>query len=147
MEREPIQFQVVCTDLPAQTGSVGALRLGLQVGSAVVQDVETDVESATFRADVEVGRNRRTGMPQFFGPIVQGPTDAQFIYLSWGLRDGETWTIVRRAKLPLAGIGWDLIQQATIGHAPLSLQLNMTDPKGQPLAASIKPHLIQWYCG
>lgn len=142
-ERQPVQFQIEGLNLPGAAWSV--LRLGLQIGAKVVQDVPADAEEVTFRFSAEVGRNRKSGVPQFFGPAIHGPSDGQFVYLSWGQREGETWNIVRRAKLPLAGIGWELIQRATTGQKPVRIQLNMTDARGQPITASIKPNAIEWF--
>ncbi|HEY1620878.1 MAG TPA: DUF5990 family protein [Streptosporangiaceae bacterium] len=78
------------------------------------------------------------------GPYIQGRPGARFIYLSWGTVDGEgTFTMFRRAKLCL-----DAIDPATFDAArrygSLIAHLKLTDTKGHPLCAAIRPPLIRW---
>ena len=78
------------------------------------------------------------------GPYIQGRPGARFIYLSWGtVADDGTFTMVRRAKL-----GLDAIDPATLDAArrygTLIASLKLTDTKGHPLAAAVRPPHIRW---
>ena len=56
---------------------------------------------------------REEEWPNFLGPFVQGPRGGRFIYVNSGTCAGQTdscWT--RRAKIPLKGVGWNLIDRA-----------------------------------
>jgi hypothetical protein len=78
------------------------------------------------------------------GPYIQGRPGARFIYLSWGTVDDDgTFTMFRRAKLWL-----DAIDPATLDAArrygSLIASLKLTDTKGHPLGAAVRPPLIRW---
>jgi hypothetical protein len=78
------------------------------------------------------------------GPYIQGRPGARFIYLSWGTVDDDgAFTMFRRAKLWL-----DAIDPATLDAArqygSLIARLELTDTKGHPLCAAVRPPLIRW---
>jgi hypothetical protein len=78
------------------------------------------------------------------GPYIQGRPGARFIYLSWGtVADDGTFTMFRQAKLRL-----DAIDPATLDAArrygTLIASLKLTDTKGHPLAAALRPPHIHW---
>jgi hypothetical protein len=78
------------------------------------------------------------------GPHIQGRPGARFIYLSWGSVDDDgTFTMFRRAKLWL-----DTIDPATLDAArrygSLVASLKLTDTKGHPLSAAVRPPHIHW---
>jgi hypothetical protein len=80
----------------------------------------------------------------FKGPYIQGPPLGRFIYLSWGTVDHDgTFTMFRRAKLML-----DAVAPSVVGRAEesglLVGSLGLSDPKGNPLCASVRPPLIRW---
>jgi Family of unknown function (DUF5990) len=78
------------------------------------------------------------------GPYIQGPPGGRFIYLSWGtVDDAGTFTLFRRAKLWLDAIPPTAIEDA----ASLGLlvgRLGLTDERGNPLCAAVRPPLIEW---
>ncbi|AWS43783.1 DUF5990 family protein [Streptosporangium sp. 'caverna'] len=81
------------------------------------------------------------------GPYVQGRPEGRFIYLSWSSVDeAGALTLFRRAKLML-----DAVDQATAEAATRSglllARLRLTDAKGQPLCAAVRPPLIEWIAG
>ncbi|WP_018504316.1 DUF5990 family protein [Parafrankia discariae] len=81
------------------------------------------------------------------GPYVQGRPGDRFIYLSWGAVDSAgTFTMFRRAKLML-----DAVDPATLGttreHGLLTARLALTDARGGPLCASVRPPLVEWSAG
>jgi hypothetical protein len=78
------------------------------------------------------------------GPYIQGRPGARFIYLSWGTVDESgAFTLFRRAKLMLDGIAPDIADAATRTGLLLG-RLSLTDAKGHPLCAHVRPPLIAW---
>jgi hypothetical protein len=68
-------------------------------------------------------------------------TGNQFIYLSSGTVDGETFTLFRRAKL------WfdpPRVMHDVVGLGVLVGRLGLTDRKGNPLCAAVRPPTIEW---
>jgi hypothetical protein len=60
-----------------------------------------------FACEVMVRRHPQTGEPDFAGSYVHGKLSERFLYLS--LLNLRTGTWIRRIKVMLAGIGWELI--------------------------------------
>jgi len=78
------------------------------------------------------------------GPYIQGPPGGRFIYLSWvTLDDGQTLTLFRRAKLRLDAVPTAVIDSA-LKLGLLVGRLGLTDDKGNPLCAAVRPPVIQW---
>jgi uncharacterized protein DUF5990 len=79
------------------------------------------------------------------GPHIQGRPGGRFIYLSWGTVDDDagTFTMFRRAKLML-----NAVDPATLNAARRSGQLTgrlqLTDGRGHPLCAAVRPPWITW---
>jgi hypothetical protein len=78
------------------------------------------------------------------GPYIQGPPGGRFIYLSWGTVDeAKNFALFRRAKL-----WFDAIPPAVIDSAAnlglLVARLSLTDHKGNPLCAAVRPPVIEW---
>jgi hypothetical protein len=67
-----------------------------------------------FDFSLPVTDDRKDGLPNFKGPFAQGPPASRFIYVDVGTYAGQKdtpWS--RRMKVPLQGITWTLIRQAT----------------------------------
>ena len=109
------------SDLPIRLVLVDAppgVDFGIQHGSGanyethfVQQRKHGDV---TFDFSLTVTDNRKDGLPNFKGPFAQGPVAGRFIYVDVGTyagQKGTQWS--RRMKVPLQGITWALIRQAT----------------------------------
>lgn len=78
------------------------------------------------------------------GPYIQGRPGGRFLYLSWVTDAGDGHlTMFRRAKLCL-----DAVPAAVLGQAAdrgvLVGRLGLTDHRGNPLCASVRPPLIEW---
>ena len=104
--------------------------------------VRGDAPSVTW--DLDCTTVRTPAGVDLKGPTIHGPPGGRFIYLSWGtVDDAAGFTMFRRAKLML-----DAIAPAVIDHAVerglLVGRLGLTDPKGHPLCAAVRPPVIEW---
>jgi hypothetical protein len=77
------------------------------------------------------------------GPYIQGPPAGRFIYLSWGTVDGDTFTMFRRAKLWFDAVPRHVMRDA-VDSGVLVGRLGLTDQKGDPLCAAVRPPTIEW---
>ena len=78
------------------------------------------------------------------GPQIQGTAGRRFIYLSWGVVDGsDRFTMFRRAKLWLDAVPTAVMAEAC-DRGLLVGRLGLTDDKGHPLCASVRPPRIEW---
>ena len=78
------------------------------------------------------------------GPYIQGRPGGRFIYLCWGNVDDEGgFAIFMRAKLMLDGADPATLEAAS-RHGRLIARLGLTDSRGRPLHASVRPPLISW---
>jgi hypothetical protein len=76
--------------------------------------------------------------------LLPGEPGGRFIYLSWGTVDGTAgFTLFRRAKLWLGAVPADVLDQA-LDLGMLVGRLGLTDPKGNPLCAAVRPPVIDW---
>ncbi len=140
-----IKVLIHCRDLPGskfqeRTG----VRLGIQKGTDVIEDVPADAEGVTFTAPLRVTRNPASGRPNFLGPFAQGTAGERFIYLCWGERRGGNWDGFRRAKLHLSHLSWESIEKAIEDGSTIEAVVNVTDAKGGPLCASVREDKIEW---
>lgn len=81
----------------------------------------------------------------FRGPYVHGKPGDRFLYLNWGTvaADGS-FSLFRRAKLSLSGVDETLVAKALRGAGVLACTVNLTDAKGHPLGARVRPPGIAW---
>jgi hypothetical protein len=134
-----IHLVFVCRDLPPGE----ALRLGIQRGTVVIDDVLGEGDEIPFSFSVTV-RPRQGGI-DFGGPFVQGRPGERFVYLCWGTRDeAGGWEMERRAKIPLVGITPAQAETAGRTGQPIEAALEMTDARGRPVCASYPPDRIAW---
>jgi hypothetical protein len=134
-----------CGPSPDAPGGYHNIHVGVQRRNRrdeLLDLVPGDAPSATWTFDCKVAAS-----PAGFdltGPYIQGPPGGRFIYLSWGTVDDEQqFTLFRRAKLWLAAIPSPTVERA-IDLGFLVGRLGLTDPKGNPRCAAVRPPLIQW---
>jgi hypothetical protein len=150
-------IQLNCTDLPGvEFEGRTKVRLGIQRGQEVIEDVLANARSVTFNCDMRVEKNAKTGKPNFLGPYAHGTPEERFIYLSWGEKRGEKrgekggekegqhWHMFRRAKVHLKHLDWKTVEKALSTGQPIEAVIKMTDKKGGPLCASVKDEYIKW---
>ena len=78
------------------------------------------------------------------GREIQGGPGRRFIYLSWGVVDeAGTFAMFRRAKLWLDAVP-DEVMKAAIASDSLVGRVGLSDDKGRPLCASVRPPRIDW---
>lgn len=93
----------------------------------------------TFEFRVTVKDNRDDGLPNFLGPLAQGPATNRFIYIDIGKSAGQIGSCwERRIKVPLEGITWDMIEKASTKFV-LEARLPGTGSDGGPNCATVKP--------
>lgn len=116
----------------------------LQKGSGHQYETEQTQQAAggdlvfTLSTKVKADKNN---LPDFSGPFVQGPVGERFIYLDIGTMAGQAaspWQ--RRLKIPLRGITWEMMEQAT-GTSLNVLETHVpgTGKDGTPTCATVKP--------
>jgi hypothetical protein len=112
----------------------------LQSGrSDLVSPTRSTGRDISFDFTVRVRSTDGGGPPRFLGPFTQGPPAARFVYICMGTLAGQPdscWT--RRAKVPLRGITWPLVQQA-LGRptARLEARFGGTARDGGPSCATV----------
>jgi hypothetical protein len=118
---------------------------GLQEGKGqtykTVEKQRSRGKDLAFVCTVKVTADREGCRPNFLGPMVQGPPSERFVYLDIGQFAGQVdcpWN--RRLKVPLGGITWDLIKQATTDPAVvLEAHIPGTGKDGGPSCATVHP--------
>ena len=134
MEQQ-LTFRIILESPPA------GVDFGLQKGSGrnyeVVQKQRSKTGDLRFEFDARV-KEGKDGQPVLLGPFVQGPTQERFAYLDIGTYAGQAdscWS--RRLKVPLRGVTWDVVKQASRGV--LETRVPGTGKDGGPTCATVKP--------
>ena len=119
------------------------VRFQMQRGRAeLVPPARESGRALQFDFTVRIGK-RPNGEPNFLGAMTQGPPDARFVYVNSGTLAGQPescWT--RRAKIPLTGITWALIDAAVRGGVALETEMPGLGRDGGPTCATVKS--ISW---
>ena len=104
-----------------------------------IEVLEGEDRPVAFELEVIVRRAKDRPDPDFFGPFAQGPSGGRFFYVCIGnvLAAGDPqWS--GRAKVPLAGIDWSIVDDATMPGRILVAQYQASRPNGQPAYASVQ---------
>ena len=139
------------TDLPGRHRGPTAQRdlhenihVGIGRGDTLSGLVPGDAPAARWQVDVKT-RVRDEGDIDFGGPFVRGTRGARFLYLSKDtVAEDGTSTLFRAAKLWLSVVDPSVIQAAMQPGHRLVGSLGLTDRKGHPLCASVRPPAIVW---
>ena len=140
------RVRIVGTDLPG--GSCGAysdVLVGIQIGQDVVQVARADAARACWEVEV-TGTNLATSKPSVKGPAVRGRGDERFLYLAWLAAGAGGHKMFRRAKLQFDGVETGILKRAARAGILLGT-LSLTDSKGMPVCASVRPPVIVWSVG
>jgi hypothetical protein len=105
--------------------------------------VPGDADAAEFDFTVDI--LPAAGSWDYRGPYVHGKPGERFLYLTWGDRPpGGAFAMFRRAKLHLSPIDAGLVERAAAPGQRLVARLALTDGRGGPRCASIRPPDITW---
>ncbi|MDX1991226.1 MAG: DUF5990 family protein [bacterium] len=85
-----------------------------------LQDKANDLQPGTPRADgaleftctLSAAQQPGSGSPNFTGSFAHGTPAERFLYLSLGTNEGGAWNWLRRIKVPLKAITWELVEAA-----------------------------------
>ena len=142
MERE-LTLRILVEKPPA------GVDFGLQKGRGsnyeTIQTQRSNTGDLRFEFPVRVKQNK-DGAPTFLGPFVQGPPGDRFVYLDIGTYAGQSNTCwSRRLKIPLRGITWDMIDQASNSSkmsdslSALKARVMGKGKDGGPSCGTVKP--------
>ena len=120
-EEIAITIEIVCTELPG-TGH-NALHLGIQRDEEIIEAATADSKRIVFRPTLRARRNA-DGSVNFLGPFAQGPKTERFIYLNWA----STAAVEKGAER----------------DKPIRVELALTNAKGNPVMASVRPDVAKW---
>ena len=120
----------------------GDVDFGIQEGNGndykTVQKQRYTKQDLRFEFPIRV-REGKNGQPNFLGSFAQGPANNRFIYLDIGTYAGQTntpWS--RRLKIPLAGITWQMIEQASDASLVIEVRVPGTGRDGGPTCGTVK---------
>lgn len=140
-----VPVRIVGRRLPGSSWSGRhGIHVGVQCDGEVIGLVPGDAADAIFDIDVDVVADV-AGEPDFRGPYVHGRRGERFVYLSWGEVDGDgTFAMFRRLKLHLAPLVEHETAEKVFAAKRIQAVLELTDTRGRPLAASVRPPWVTW---
>jgi hypothetical protein len=103
-------------------------------------------DAATVGWSFEVVTRRAGDDIDFGGPFVHGRRGDRFLYLSWGVVEGSAFRMFRRAKLHFADADPDVLASA-VETERLRCRVRMTDRRGDPRCARVRPPDAVWTSG
>ena len=120
------------------------IHVGIGRGDTLAGLTPGDAPSAQWQIEVKT-RTTADGETDFGGPFVKGRRGERFLYLSWGtVTDDGAFALFRAAKLWLSDVDSAIVQEAMRPGRCLVGSLGLTDRKGHPLCASVRPPNIVW---
>ncbi len=142
-----VQLRIIGRRLPGSTWSGrSGIHVGVQRGADVIGLVIGDAADAVFDIDLEVEDG--DGGLDFRGPYVHGRRGERFVYLSWGEVDEDgIFSMFRRLRLHLAPLVEHIPAERVLAARRISAVLELTDTRGRPLAASVRPPWVTWRLG
>ncbi len=145
VEMASVPMRIVGRRLPGSSWSGRhGIHVGVQRDTEVVGLVTGDAADAVFDIEVDVVADSN-GDPDFRGPYVHGRRGERFVYLSWGEVDGDgTFAMFRRLKLHLAPLLEQSSAESMLAAKKIQAVLELTDTRGRPLAASVRPPWVTW---
>ncbi len=107
------------------------------------EPVPGDARSARWEVPVVIRRGE--GGIDFGGPFVRGDRTDRSIGLAWGDAPGDgTFRLFRGIKLRLVDVDPGLIEDAMGPGGRLVARLRLTDARGNPICARVRPPYITW---
>lgn len=144
MPKEPkpeivLPLRIILVDPPS------GVDFGIQEGKGndyrTISVKRSKAKNLVLECTISVKGNRNDGLPNFAGPISQGPPSGRFIYIDIGKSAGQfdsCWQ--RRIKIPLETITWDMID-SVLENPKRLLQVTIpgTGKDGGPICATVNP--------
>ncbi|MGP0028968.1 MAG: DUF5990 family protein [Acidimicrobiales bacterium] len=133
-----------CGPSPERPGGHDRVHVGVQARrrDELLGLVAGDAPAATWTLDCTA--TRTADGVDLKGPCIQGRPGSRFIYLSWGTVDqAGTFTMFRRAKLGLDAVP-PAVMDGAVRSGLLVGRLGLTDARGNPLCAAVRPPAIEW---
>jgi hypothetical protein len=130
-------------DFPGGHPNIHVAVQGRRGPSELFGPVPGDVASVAWELTCTVVPG--TAAPDLRGPQIQGTPGKRFVYLTWGVVDDDGgFVMFRRAKLWLDAVPAP-VMAAAVDRGMLVGRLGLSDDKGSPLCASVRPPAIEWY--
>lgn len=134
----------------AEFVSDGALlsnvHVGVQIGNEPVDLVRGDAARACWTFDTRIAVDDND--VDLRGPAVHGKKGERFFYLTWGNVDAEgSFAMFRRAKLMIADVPPEVLAHAVGTDGVLVASMSLTDERGSPRCARVRPPAITWRNG
>jgi hypothetical protein len=120
------------------------VHVGLGSRGQAIELVPGDANEAHWAIEVRLIR-ADDGSLDFGGPLVEGKRGDRFLYLNWGTvaADGS-FSLFRRAKISLSELPTELAERALAADNRIAATVDLTDAKGNPLCARVRPPYIGW---
>ena len=119
------------------------VHVAVQVGRDPVGAVPGD--AATARWEVDARAVTEVDGVDLRGPAIHGRRGERFLYLTWGdIGPDGSFAMFRRAKLMIADIDPTLVAAAAGAAGTLVGELGLTDGRGGPVCARVRPPAITW---
>jgi hypothetical protein len=117
------------------------VHVGIQRHRDVVDLAPGDAEVASWTVECALSPSG----DDLQGPHIQGKRSERFIYLAWGTVDeGGHFQMFRKAKITLDAVEPSTLRAASQPGYRLVGSLGLTDTKGEPLCAAVRPLAIEW---
>ncbi len=122
------------------------VHVAVQIGKQPIGLVRGDTDSAQWEIDVRtVVADSRVDLR---GPAMHGKKGERFLYLTWGnVGAGDSFTMFRRTKLMIGDIDPEMLAAEAHDDGVLVASLSLTDERGGPRCARVKPPVINWRSG
>ena len=145
---ELLTIHLKCEHLPGASfcdpfGRPMQVSLAIQKGKEPEATVLANMKEVTFVAEVRV-KDQPEGSLDFAGPYIHGKLGERFIYLTWGDTTHGRFEMFRRAKIQLNQVPDAKVRKHLKSGRPIVAELRLTDAKGGPLCATVKPPYIRW---
>ena len=122
------------------------VHVAVQIGKEPAGLVRGDADRARWEIDVRTVI--ADGGVDLRGPAVHGKKGDRFLYLTWGdVGARDSFAMFRRAKLMIGDIEPEMLAAAARVDGVLVASLSLTDERGGPRCARVKPPLISWRSG
>ena len=122
------------------------VHVAVQIGKQPVGLVRGDADGGRWEIDVRTVV--ADGVVDLRGPAVHGKKGERFLYLTWGeVGPGDSFAMFRRAKLMIGDIDPVMLAAAAADDGILVASLSLTDERGGPRCARVKPPAIRLAAG